>query len=66
MCSTNTRQSLTRRRRPAVQVWETFILTHLVPAPARGTEQEWIDQAEAHCNGSVVQATDLLAYWRST
>ena len=39
----------------------TLVLTHLVPPPAPGTEQEWIDQAAAHFNGSVVLATDLLA-----
>ncbi len=39
----------------------TLVLTHLVPPPAPGTEQEWIDQAQAHFDGSVVLATDLLA-----
>ncbi len=38
----------------------TLILTHLVPAPAPGTEQEWLDQAIAHFKGEVVLATDLL------
>jgi ribonuclease Z len=38
----------------------TLVLTHLVPAPAPGTEQEWIDQATAHFTGDVVVATDLL------
>jgi len=38
----------------------TLVLTHLVPAPVPGTEQEWIDQATTHFNGEVVLATDLL------
>jgi ribonuclease Z len=38
----------------------TLVLTHLVPAPAPGTEQEWIDQASAHFSGRVVVASDLL------
>jgi ribonuclease Z len=38
----------------------TLVLTHLVPAPAPGTEQEWIDQAAAHFHGDVVLAVDLL------
>jgi ribonuclease Z len=38
----------------------TLVLTHLVPAPALGTEQEWIDQASAHFNGNIVLASDLL------
>jgi ribonuclease BN (tRNA processing enzyme) len=37
------------------------VLTHLVPAPAPGTEQEWIDQARAHFDGEVVLAEDLTA-----
>jgi ribonuclease Z len=39
----------------------TLLLTHLVPAPAPGTEQEWLDQAAAHFSGEVVLATDLLS-----
>jgi ribonuclease Z len=39
----------------------TLVLTHLVPAPAPGTEQEWVDQAAAHFAGRVVVATDLLS-----
>jgi ribonuclease BN (tRNA processing enzyme) len=31
-----------------------------VPAPAPGTEQEWLDQAKAHFQGEVVLAADLL------
>ncbi len=38
----------------------TLVLTHLVPAPAPGTEQEWLDQATAHFKGKVVLANDLL------
>jgi ribonuclease Z len=37
----------------------TLVLTHLVPAPAPGTEQEWLDQATTHFKGRVVLATDL-------
>jgi ribonuclease Z len=37
----------------------TLVLTHLVPTPAPGTEQEWIDQAAAHFDGTVVLARDL-------
>jgi ribonuclease Z len=39
---------------------DTLLLTHLVPAPAPGTEQEWLDQAGAHFEGPVVLAADLL------
>jgi ribonuclease Z len=39
----------------------TLILTHLVPAPAPGSEQEWLDQAAAHFSGDVILATDLLS-----
>jgi ribonuclease Z len=38
----------------------TLVLTHLVPAPAPGTEHEWIDQAKEHFKGQVILATDLL------
>jgi len=38
----------------------TLVLTHLVPAPAPGTEQEWLDQASAHFSGDVILASDLL------
>ena len=38
----------------------TLLLTHLVPAPAPGTEQEWLDQAAPHFGGAVILATDLL------
>jgi ribonuclease Z len=39
----------------------TLVLTHLVPSPTPGTEQEWLDQAAAHFGGTVLLATDLLA-----
>jgi ribonuclease Z len=38
----------------------TLVLTHLVPAPAPGTEHEWIELAAAHFDGTVVLAEDLL------
>jgi ribonuclease Z len=38
----------------------TLVLTHLVPAPAAGTEQGWLDQAGAHFPGEVLVAGDLL------
>ena len=37
------------------------MLTHLVPAPAPGTEQEWLERAEARFEGEVILAADLLA-----
>src|ERR1700728_1794748 len=41
-------------------VVRTLVLTHLVPAPAAGTEQGWLDQAGAHFPGEVLVARDLL------
>jgi len=38
----------------------TLVLTHLVPAPVAGTEEEWLDQASAQFTGKIVLATDLL------
>ena len=38
----------------------TLLLTHLVPSPAPGTEQEWLDQATDEFSGEVILATDLL------
>lgn len=38
----------------------TLLLTHLVPSPAPGTEQEWLDQATSEFDGEVILATDLL------
>jgi ribonuclease Z len=37
----------------------TLVLTHLVPAPAPGSEPEWLAQAEAHFDGRIVLANDL-------
>jgi ribonuclease Z len=36
-----------------------LVLTHLVPPPAPGTDQEWIDQAATHFDGEVILASDL-------
>ncbi len=38
----------------------TLLLSHLVPAPSPGTEQEWIDLAADHFNGEILMASDLL------
>jgi len=38
----------------------TLVLTHLVPAPAPGTEPEWTAQAAAHFDGRVVVGADLV------
>ena len=37
----------------------TLVLTHPVPPPAEGTEQEWVDEARQHFDGDVVLAHDL-------
>ncbi|MHB1139486.1 MAG: MBL fold metallo-hydrolase [Microthrixaceae bacterium] len=37
----------------------TLVLTHMVPAPAPGEEQPWIDLAREHFDGEVVVAEDL-------
>jgi len=39
----------------------TLVLTHLVPAPPVGAEDEWVALAEKHFSGHVVVARDLLA-----
>jgi ribonuclease Z len=39
----------------------TLVLTHLVPAPEPGTEDEWTALAAAHFDGTVVVADDLLS-----
>ncbi|HUD69440.1 MAG TPA: MBL fold metallo-hydrolase [Acidimicrobiales bacterium] len=39
----------------------TLVLSHLVPAPAPGTETEWLQQAAASFTGTVLLGTDLLA-----
>jgi ribonuclease Z len=38
----------------------TLLLTHLVPAPAPGTESEWLHQAAARFSGTVLLGSDLL------
>jgi ribonuclease Z len=38
----------------------TLVLNHLVPAPAPGTEEEWIAEAAAHFDGEILLAHDLL------
>jgi len=43
-------------RRAGVQ---TLVLTHPVPPPAPGTEDEWVAAAAAHFDGEVVLAHDL-------
>jgi ribonuclease Z len=37
----------------------TLVLTHMVPAPAPGEEQAWVDLAAAHFDGEIVVAADL-------
>jgi ribonuclease Z len=37
----------------------TLVLTHPVPPPAPGTEDEWVAQAAAHFDGEIVLAYDL-------
>lgn len=37
----------------------TLVLNHMVPAPLPGTEQEWIDEAAAHFDGTIILAEDL-------
>ncbi|HEY8216448.1 MAG TPA: MBL fold metallo-hydrolase [Acidimicrobiia bacterium] len=37
----------------------TLVLTHPVPPPAPGTDEEWVAQAAAHFDGEVVLAHDL-------
>jgi ribonuclease Z len=38
----------------------TLVMTHLVPAPWPGTEQEWIDEAAELFDGEIIVATDLF------
>lgn len=38
----------------------TLVLTHPVPAPAPGTEHQWVDEAAEHFDGEIVLAHDLL------
>jgi len=37
----------------------TLVLTHPVPPPAPGTEDEWVAQAAAHFDGEIILAADL-------
>lgn len=37
----------------------TLVLTHPVPAPAAGTEGEWVAEAAAHFDGEILLADDL-------
>ena len=37
----------------------TLVLTHQVPTPAPGSDDEWVDLARAHFAGEVVMARDL-------
>jgi ribonuclease Z len=39
----------------------TLVLTHPVPSPFPGTEQEWVDEAAEHFDGEIILAHDLLA-----
>lgn len=38
----------------------TLVLTHLVPAPAPGTESEWLQQASTSFDGRTLLGSDLL------
>ncbi len=38
---------------------DTLVLTHPVPPPAPGSDQEWLDEAAGHFAGRVVLGTDL-------
>jgi ribonuclease Z len=40
---------------------KTLVLTHMVPAPAPGSDAEWIAQAAEEFDGTVVLAHDLLS-----
>jgi len=42
---------------------KTLVLTHLVPAPAAGTESEWIAEAASEFDGEIIIADDL---WSKT
>ncbi len=39
----------------------TLVLTHMVPPPAPGTEDEWVAEVAEHFAGSIVLAEDLTA-----
>jgi ribonuclease Z len=40
----------------------TLVLTHMVPAPFPGTEQEWVDEAKALFSGDVILSEDLKRF----
>ena len=40
---------------------KTLVLTHMVPTPAPGSDDEWISQASAEFDGQIVFAHDLLS-----
>jgi ribonuclease Z len=37
----------------------TLVYTHMMPGPVRGTEQEWINDAKPHFDGTVILGEDL-------
>ena len=39
---------------------KTLVLTHMVPPPQPGSEDEWIAQAAEHFDGEIVFAHDLM------
>ncbi len=39
---------------------KTLVLTHMVPPPLPGSDEEWIAQAAAHFDGEIVFAHDLM------
>ncbi len=39
---------------------KTLVLNHCVPAPAPGTEDEWVAEAAAHFSGKILVSHDLL------
>jgi ribonuclease Z len=39
----------------------TLVLTHLIPGPASGTEDEWAAEAAEHFDGRIVVAEDMTA-----
>jgi ribonuclease Z len=40
---------------------DALVLTHMVPTPAPGADEEWVDLARRHFDGTVVLAHDLLS-----
>ena len=39
----------------------TLVFTHMMPTPAPGTEQDWINDAKEHFDGDVILGDDLLS-----